>query len=138
MEKIKKEKFKIAVIEDDEVISKSLCGELEDAGFETIRAFNGLEGLKLVLSKSPDLILLDIVMPKMDGMTMMAKLRESSDYGKNVPVILLTNLNADDKIMHGVVKDEPAYYLVKNNFSAADVVEKVRERLSARPDISAN
>lgn len=129
MEKITKGKYKIAVIEDEEVMSKSLTGELEDAGFDVIRAFDGEGGLQLVLKERPDLVLLDIVMPKMDGMTMLAKLRESGEFGKNVPTILLTNLNADDKIMSGVTQNEPSYYLIKSSHTVAEVVEKVKDRL---------
>lgn len=129
MEKIKKEKYKIAVIEDDEVMSKSLVGELEDAGFEAITAFDGIQGIELSLKEKPDLILLDIVMPNMDGMTMMKKLRESGEFGRHVPIIILTNLNADDKITADVVKNEPSYYLVKSNWTVADVIEKVKDRL---------
>jgi len=129
MEKNIKEKYKIAVIEDEEVISKSLVGELEDAGFEVITAFDGEYGLQLVLKEKPDLILLDIVMPKMDGVTMMKDLRESGEYGKRVPIILLTNLNADDKIMGDITQNQPSYYLVKSSYTMADVVERVRHSL---------
>lgn len=129
MEEIVKKKFKIAVIEDDEVLSKTLKGELEDTGFEVMQAYNGLDGLEMIFSKKPDLVLLDIVMPNMDGMTMLKKLRESDTDKKDVPVVLLTNLNADDKIMKGVVENEPSYYLVKSNYKIADVIEKVKDCL---------
>jgi DNA-binding response OmpR family regulator len=123
-------KYKIAVIEDEQVVSKSLVGELQDSGFEAITAFDGEAGLALVLKEKPDLVLLDIVMPKMDGMTMMQKLRESGEYGQHVPVILLTNLNADDKIMGGITQNQPSYYLVKSVYTLADVVERVRHSLT--------
>ena len=69
----------------------------------------------------------------MDGMTMLAKLRESGEFGKHVPVILLTNLNADDKITAGVFQSEPSYYLVKSNYTMADVVTKVKDCLGEKP-----
>lgn len=135
MEKTTKEKYKIAVIEDEEIVSRSLAGELEDAGFDVITAFDGEKGLHLVLDEKPDLILLDIVMPKMDGMTMMKKLRESGEYGQHVSIILLTNLNADDKIMEGITQNQPSYYLVKSTYTMADVVGRVRHSLrEAFPD----
>lgn len=130
MEKITKGKYKIAVVEDDQVLSKSLVGELEDADFDVVTAFDGEAGLELILKEKPDLVLLDIIMPKMDGMTMLSKLRESGEFGKHIPIILLTNLNADDKIMGGVAKNEPSYYLVKSGYTVADVVEKVKKCLS--------
>jgi len=129
MEKTEKRKYKIAVIEDEEIMSKPLVGELEDAGFEVVTASDGEAGLALVLKESPDLVLLDIVMPKMDGMTMLMKLRESGGINKHVPVILLTNLNADDKIMRGIVLDQPSYYLVKSNYTVAEVVERAKQSL---------
>ena len=129
MEKISKGKYKIAVIEDEEIEAKSLVGELDDAGFDVVKASDGESGLQLILKEQPDLVLLDIVMPKMDGMTMMQNLRRSGEYGKGVPIILLTNLNADDAIMGGITKNQPSYYLVKSSYAVADVVEKVKQSL---------
>jgi len=133
MEKIVKEKYKIAVIEDEAIVSKTLTEELEDAGFEVVEAFDGEEGLRMVLKEEPDLILLDIVMPRMDGMTMMANLRKSGKFGSQVPIILLTNLNVDDKIMGEIGRNEPAYYLVKADYSLIDVVQKVKGCLNPKP-----
>jgi DNA-binding response OmpR family regulator len=132
MEKIIKKKYKIAVIEDEAVMSQALTEELEDADFEVIRAFDGREGLQMILKEEPDLILLDIVMPEMDGMTMMETLRKSGEFGNHVPIILLTNLNVDDKIMGDIARNEPAYYLVKADYTLADVVQKVKDCLSPK------
>jgi len=77
MQKIIQEKYTIAVIEDEEVIARPLIEELESAGFDVIKASDGKEGLDMVLKEKPDLILLDIVMPNLDGMTMMHMLRAS-------------------------------------------------------------
>jgi len=134
MEKITKGKYKIAVIEDEAIMSQALAEELEDAGFEVVKSFDGKEGLHMVLKEEPDLILLDIVMPEMDGMTMMAALRKSGPFGSRVPIILLTNLNVDDKIIGDIAKNEPAYYLVKANYTLSDVVQKVKDCL--RPTAS--
>jgi len=77
------------------------------------------------------IILLDILMPKMDGITMMKTLRQKDEWGKNVPIILLTNLSADDEnIMKAITENELAYYLVKSDHTIQDLVEKVKERLS--------
>jgi len=115
------------------LINKAYTEELRDEGFIVVTAANGKEGLDLALSEKPDLILLDILMPVMDGLTMMSKLRERGPYGKNVPIILLTNLAAgEDKIMKAITKDEPAYYLVKSDWNLSGVVEKIRERLGQK------
>lgn len=115
----------IAIIEDDQILSKSLSGELIDAGFDVICAFNGKDGLDLILKSKPDLVLLDIIMPVMDGLTMLRSLREDS-WGKRVPVIMLTNLSTDEYLMESALKLDPSHYLTKTDWKLADVVEKVK------------
>ena len=119
-------KYKIAVIEDDKALSKALAEKLARADFDVIQAYDGEEGLWLILKEKPDLILLDIVMPKMDGMTLLKKLRNNrqDEWAMKIPVIILTNLNADDNITQGVARDEPAYYLVKADFAIEQVIKK--------------
>ncbi len=119
---------KILIVEDEQDMRQALVDELTREGFQILETRNGKEGLESALKEHPDLILLDIVMPVMDGMTMMKKLRESAG-GKKIPVILLTNLSATDKIMMGIVRDEPSYYLVKSDWKITDVVVKVKEML---------
>src|SRR3989338_7818389 len=128
---MKEVKQKLLIVEDEAVISKPLADEFRDEGFDVHTAQNGKAGLELALREKPDLILLDLLMPVMDGITMMGKLRETNEYGKKVPIILLTNLSAgDEKIMSAVTKHEPAYYLVKADWNLSDVVKKVKERLA--------
>lgn len=122
----------ILIVEDEDLQLKSLSDEFADEGFRVLIAKNGEEGLAVALREQPDIILLDIVMPIMDGMTMLKNMREKNSWGKNVPVIVLTNLDADDeKIMKDIVSTEPVYYLVKSKWSLAEIAEKVRERLAA-------
>ena len=85
---------KILIVEDEASLRKALVEKFQREGFETFLAFDGVEGLDQAERIQPDLILLDIIMPKMDGMTMLKKLRESGDWGKQVPVIILTNLSS--------------------------------------------
>ena len=121
----------ILIIEDELPQLKSLVDEFTDEGFRVLQAQNGEVGLALALREHPDIILLDMVMPVMDGMTMLKKLREKNAWGRSVPVILLTNLSPDDEQrMKDITTTEPAYYLVKSRWTLRDVVEKVRERLS--------
>ncbi len=120
----------IEEVEDDASLRKVLHDKFSIEGFAVLQANDGESGLEIALREHPDLVVLDIVMPKMDGLTMMQKLRESGEWGKRVPIILLTNLNADsDEIMKAVANNEPAYYLVKSNWTINDLVEKIRERL---------
>jgi len=121
----------IEEVEDEKSLRDVLHDKFVNEGFKVLEARDGEEGLATALREHPDLILLDIVMPKMDGLTMMKKLREANDWGKHVPIILLTNLSADDdKIMAAITNNQPAYYLVKSNYTIEDLVEKIRERLS--------
>ncbi len=121
----------ILLVEDEASQRKALAEKFTREGFSVLEAKDGVEGLAVALKAQPDLILLDIVMPKMDGMTMLKKLRQKNAWGKTVPVILLTNLSADSEdINKGIAENEPAYYLVKSDWSINDVVAKARERLS--------
>lgn len=122
----------ILIVEDEVSMLNALRDKFTREGFTVFEAKNGEQGLEIALREHPDLILLDIAMPVMDGMTMMKKLRQENDWGKKVPIILLTNLNEDDKINIRITEDEPAYYLVKSDWKIDDVVEKVRERLSRK------
>jgi CheY-like chemotaxis protein len=126
-------KTKLLIVEDEVVISKVYAEELRDQGYIVLTAMNGRDGLDLALREKPDLILLDILMPIMDGLTMMEKLRESGPYGKAVPIILLTNLSAnEERIIQSLVKNEPAYYLVKSDWDLSGVVDKIKERLARK------
>jgi len=126
-------KTKILIVEDEEVICKAYADELRDEGFAILIAKNGQAGLELALREKPDLILLDILMPVMDGLAMMDTLRQKDLYGKNVPIILLTNLSAsEEKIMKAITKNEPAYYLVKSDWNLSAVMEKIKERLARK------
>jgi len=122
---------KVLVVEDDPPVLRALVDKLTREGFDVLQGKNGEEGLAIALAERPDIILLDILMPVMDGSTMMKKLREENEWGKKVPIILLTNLStAEIKIVKAVVEADPAYYLVKTNWSMAAVMSKVKETLS--------
>ncbi len=124
--------MKILIVEDEEIMLKQLTERFTGEKFEIVTARDGEEGLKLALTERPDLILLDIILPKMDGMTMMKKLRQMSSWGKKVPIIILTNLNANDSIMKGVTENEPAYYLTKTSWTIDEVLTKVKEQLGVK------
>ncbi len=120
----------ILVVEDDLSLLGALADKFSREGFAVLQAKNGEEGLESALKNQPNMILLDIVMPVMDGMTMLKKLRATNEWGKTVPVIILTNLTSDnDERMRDITETNPAYYLVKTDWKIEDVVEKVRERL---------
>ena len=126
MPDIEKKKHKIALIEDDKVLSGALSEELEDQGFEVFRACNGEEGLEVVRKQRPDLILLDIMMPKMDGITMLENLRGDA-WGSNVPVIILTNYDYPE-VEKKAESMGVSEYMLKSQWKVEDIVERVKER----------
>jgi DNA-binding response OmpR family regulator len=118
-------KKKILVVEDEEPMLVILRDSLAEAGFAVVTAKNGEEGLAKAYQERPDLVLLDVVMPKMDGVTMMKKLR-MDPWGKAVPIIFLTNLTADVATMNELASKEPAQYLVKSDYTIDEVVGRVK------------
>lgn len=123
------DKKKILIVEDEESIQRAISDSLTNQEFETILAKDGEEGLSIALKEHPDLVLLDILMPKMDGMIMLQKLRED-EWGKTAPVIILTNVSPNaNTVIESVLKNEPAYYLVKSDVKLEGIVEKIKEVL---------
>lgn len=118
---------KILIIEDELTLRSVLAEKLKSEGFEVLEAKNGQEGLDFSISQKPELILLDIVMPKMDGLTMLEKLREDS-WGKKVPVIVLTNLSSGAEMSRSA-ENGVSGYLVKTDWKLEDVVKKIKEIL---------
>lgn len=120
---------RILIVEDEKPVLKALMEKFTGEGFDVLTSENGEDGLNVALEKKPDLILLDLIMPRMTGLQMMRKLRENGSYGGKVPIIILTNLSANNRISLEVEKDEPSFYLVKADWKINDVVSKVKETL---------
>ena len=118
---------KILIVEDEEAVREALVDTFIREGFDVFSAQNGKVGLDNALSKHPDLILLDIVMPVMDGLTMAKQLRRDA-WGKNVPIILLTNLS-DVEHVADAVENDMYDFLVKTDRTLDSVVTTVKERL---------
>lgn len=121
----------ILIIEDELPMLKALSDKFTMEGFDILEAKNGEEGLKSALEKKPDLIILDIFMPVMDGRVMFEKLREDA-WGKTVPVIILTNLNPDDKTLDQLMKNGPSYYFIKSKWKLEELVAKVKKEIEAK------
>lgn len=115
----------IILIEDDEILSKVVYEELEDAGFNVLQAFDGEEGLKLATKKKSDLILLDILLPKKNGFEVLKELKGSS-VTRNIPVIILTMLGGDEDIKKGL-KMGADDYIVKSQHAVSEIIEKIKD-----------
>ena len=120
--------FKIALIEDDQTLAKYLAAAFKDDGsFEILLAPDGEEGVKLVKMKKPDLILLDIVMPKMNGLEAL-KIIKADPTVKDITVIMLSNLS-QHKDLDAAKKLGALAFLVKVDMEPHEIVNKVKEYL---------
>jgi len=123
---------KILIVEDEQAYLKLLSDQLAERSYKVVSALNGDEGLAKAKKEQPDLILLDIRMPKMDGLTMLHLLRQderNSGSGKKAKVIMLTNLEPDETIVQKAVTDQPAFYFVKSDTRLEDLIKKIEELL---------
>lgn len=123
------EKKSILVVEDDIALRKVLADRLTEEGFTALEAVDGEQGLKVAGEKHPAVILLDIFMPHMDGITMLSKLRSQDTWGKHVPVIVLTN-STDAQTIAKVSSFGDTDFLIKAEWSLEALVARVREKLS--------
>lgn len=117
----------ILVVEDDPVLQKMYTEKFNFEGFKILNAKDGEEALTISLSQRPDIILLDIMLPKMSGTDFLEKLRQDPK-GKNVPVIALTNLTEEDEKQKAIKLGVKAY-LVKAMQTPEDVVQKIKSNL---------
>lgn len=120
---------KILIIEDEQAYLKLLKSRLAGKGYKILSALNGKTGLEMAKSENPDLILLDLKMPVMGGMEMLALLHKEKIV-KKTKVIILTNLEPDDKIIKEVLSGLPSYYFIKSDISFADLLKKIRGLLA--------
>lgn len=116
---------KILFIEDDPGLQKALCEALKSAGYEITSALDGEEGLRLAQRNIPELILLDLILPKKDGFEVLRELKSDSRTS-SIPVIVLTNLEGNQEIQKAL-EHGAASYLIKTNYSLSEVIEKIGE-----------
>lgn len=117
----------ILFIEDESALQKTLGSALGQEGYKVISALDGEIGLKLAKAKKPDLILLDLVLPKAHGFEVLKELKEAEET-KEIPIIVLTNLEGM-KDVERVVKLGATTYLVKASYSLEEVVNKIKKAL---------
>lgn len=118
---------KILMIEDDIFLRKIYRDKLTRAGFEFVEAINGEEGVNKALSEKPDLVLLDLILPRKNGFDVLMEIRKSREV-KKIPVIILSNLGQESDIKRGMSLGANDYF-VKANVTLAEVVERVKEWL---------
>ncbi|KKS65068.1 MAG: Two component transcriptional regulator, winged helix family [Parcubacteria group bacterium GW2011_GWB1_42_6] len=114
-------------MEDDKFLSEMYSTKLKEAGFEIIAADDGEEGLRLIKEKMPDLVLLDIVLPRMDGFEVLQNLKKDKSL-KDILVVALTNLGQKEEVEKGISLGADDY-IIKAHFTPTEVVAKVKKML---------
>jgi len=118
---------KILIVDDDTFLSGIYATKLDLEGFQVATAHDGEEGVKAAQKDKPDLILLDVLMPKLDGFEALKRLKADPNL-KDVPVIMLTNLGQKEDIEKGL-EDGAVDYLIKAHFVPAEAVAKIKKVL---------
>lgn len=118
---------KILFIEDETALQKTFGDLLKKEGYEVFSALDGKEGLKLAKELKPDLILLDLILPKIHGFDVLKQLKENKET-REVPVIILTNLEEISEI-NKALELGATTYLVKAQYTLEEVAEKIKNAL---------
>ncbi len=115
---------KILIIEDDEMLRGLITQKLSREGYKVTCAIDGESGLKAVKDEMPDLVLLDILLPGLDGFEVLRKIKQDTSLA-HTPVVILSNLWQKEDIEKGLALGA-ADYLVKINFSSGEIMEKIK------------
>ena len=118
---------KILIIEDDQFLSELITKKLDEEGFKVVLALDGEKGWDMVQKEKPDLILLDLLLPGIDGFEVMERMKKDQTLSK-IPIIVISNYGQESKIQRAMslgAKD----YLVKANFTTGEIADKVRSVL---------
>lgn len=118
---------KILIIEDDQSLREVYAEVLRDDGFDVDEAINGVDGLKKARERSYDLVLLDIMLPKIDGLELLKELRNSPET-RGLKIVLLTNLGRESIIKEGFELGADGY-LIKSEHDPGQILEEVKKFL---------
>ena len=119
--------MKVLIIEDDKFLRELINRKLQSKNFETVLAIDGETGLDLIIKENPDIVLLDLILPGINGFEVLTKVKKN-EKTKNIPVIILSNLGQKDDIEKGMGIGATDY-LVKAHFTPSEIVEKINQIL---------
>ena len=119
----------ILIAEDEAAMLSALSKKFTSKGFDVLEAKDGEEALAKALDKKPDLVMLDIIMPKIEGIEIMKKIRKNRQWGDDVPIIMLTNLSDADSVSEAA-KFRVYDFLVKTDWRLDDIVNLVKTKLN--------
>ena len=117
----------ILIIEDDKFLRELIAQKLIKEGFEISEAVDGEEGMKKVKEEKPDLVLLDLILPGIDGFEVLSKMKEDPALA-SIPVIILSNLGQKEDVEKGL-KLGAVDYLIKAHFTPGEIIEKIKAAL---------
>lgn len=127
-----KQKKKILIIEDDGIISSMYKTKFEIEGFEVFIADNGVIGLELAKKEKPDIIMLDVILPQLDGFSVLDQIKKDKTT-ENIPVIMLTNLGTEEDKAKGEIMGA-SDYLVKASLTPGQVSAKIKKVLKIKQE----
>lgn len=130
MEENKKQK--ILIVEDEAILQKALQEILLQENYEVVSALNGELGLEMAVSEIPDIILLDLIMPKMDGFEVLEGLKKN-EKTKEIPIIILTNLGGTEDVQKALVLGA-TNYVVKADHDLSEIVKKIKGIIGQEKD----
>ena len=117
----------ILVIEDDKFLRELISKKLTKEGYTTLEAIDGEDGFKKIKAEKPDMILLDLILPGIDGFEVLSKMK-SDPALLPIPVIILSNLGQKEDVERGL-KLGAIDYMIKAHFTPGEIIEKVRANL---------
>ena len=117
----------ILIVEDDKFLRELINRKLSGEGFDALEAVDGEEGIKKIKEGKPDLVLLDLILPGIDGFEFLAKAREDPETS-SIPIIILSNLGQREEVDKGL-KLGAVDYLIKAHFTPGEIIEKIKNVL---------
>jgi len=121
---------KVLIVEDDKFLAELISTKLDKEGFQIVAANDGESGFKKAKEEKPQIILLDIMLPGMDGFEVLEALKKDPDESvKKIPVIILSNFGQEEKVEKGLALGA-VDYLVKANFTTGEIVQKIKDVLN--------
>ena len=124
----KKESMKILIVEDEEALSRVLKEKFETEGFEATIVDNGADAAPTAVKFKPDVVVLDLILPKKDGFAVLAEMKADAEL-KSVPIVVLSNLGEDENIKRAISLGA-ADYFVKTQHPINEIIEKVKEQMT--------
>lgn len=122
--------IKILVVEDDKFLRELITQKLSREGYDVYEAVDGEDGVRKAKESNPDIILLDLILPGIDGFEVLTKIKEDSNL-EQIPVVILSNLGQRDDVERGL-KLGAVDFLIKAHFTPGEIIEKVNKILEEK------